>query len=113
MDAKLVKAFGHPDPDTGLRNAKHLAAQLDKNYPGAAASLRIIESMISLPRTPATSNAGATGRCAALTAAGMLNAKRSFRRIKGYKRMPQLVDALHRHTHPETTHDAETVGAAA
>ncbi len=88
MDAKLVKAFGHPDPDTGLRNAKHLAAQLDKNYPGAAASLR-------------------------WTAAGMLNAKRSFRRIKGYKRMPQLVDALHRHTHPETTHDAETVGAAA
>ncbi len=33
VDAKLVKAFGHPDPDTGLRNAKSLAAQLDKNYP--------------------------------------------------------------------------------
>ena len=28
------------------------------------------------------------------TAAGMLNAERSFRRIKGYKQMPQLVDAL-------------------
>ena len=40
MDAKLVKAFGHPDPDQGLCNAKHLAAQLDKSYPGAAASLR-------------------------------------------------------------------------
>ena len=40
VDAKLVKAFGHPDPDQGLRNAKHLAAQLDKNHPGAAASLR-------------------------------------------------------------------------
>ena len=23
VDAKLVKAFGHPDPDEGLRNAKH------------------------------------------------------------------------------------------
>jgi transposase-like protein len=40
VDAKLVKAFGHPDPDQGLRNAKHLAAQLDKSYPSAAASLR-------------------------------------------------------------------------
>ena len=33
VDAKLVKAFNHPDPDTGLRNAKSLATQLDKNYP--------------------------------------------------------------------------------
>ena len=38
--SKLVKAFGHPDPHTGLANAKSLAAQLEKNYPGAAASLR-------------------------------------------------------------------------
>ena len=34
------------------------------------------------------------------TAAGMLNAERSFRRIKGHKQMPQLVAALHRHAHP-------------
>jgi hypothetical protein len=47
------------------------------------------------------------------TAAGMLNAERSFRRIKGYKQMPQLVDALHRHAHPNTTQSAETVRAAA
>ncbi len=40
MDAKLVKAFSHPDSEQGLRNAKDLAAQLEKNYPGAAASLR-------------------------------------------------------------------------
>ena len=33
VDAKLVKAFAHPDPDAGLRNAKHLAAQLDEKYP--------------------------------------------------------------------------------
>jgi putative transposase len=26
VDAKLVKAFGKPDPDTGLRNAKSLWA---------------------------------------------------------------------------------------
>jgi putative transposase len=46
------------------------------------------------------------------TAAGMLNAERSFRRIKGYKQMPHLVDALHLHAHPETASDTETVGAA-
>ena len=49
----------------------------------------------------------------AWTAAGMLNAERSFRRIKGYKQMPQLIAALHRHAHPDTASMTETVGAAA
>ena len=31
-------------------------------------------------------------------AAGMINAQRSFRRVKGYKNMPILVAALRRHT---------------
>jgi len=137
VDAKLVKAFAHPDPDTGLANAKHLAAQLDKSYPSAASSLREgleamftvarlgidgrlaktlttsnpIESMISIART---TNRNVTrwrdGQMVLRwTAAGMLNAERSFRRIKGYKQMPQLVDALHRHANPDT----DTVGAAA
>jgi putative transposase len=43
----------------------------------------------------------------------MLNAERSFRHIKGYKQMPQLLAALHRHTHPEHASDTETVGTAA
>ena len=47
------------------------------------------------------------------TAAGMLNAERSFRRIKDYKQMPQLVAALHRHAHPDTATATDTVGAAA
>jgi putative transposase len=141
VDAKLVRAFGHPDPDTGLRNAKSLAAQLDKNYPGAAASLREgldemftvarlgidgrlaktlttsnpIESMISIAR--ATNRNVTRWRDGQMvlrwTAAGMLNAERSFRRIKGYKQMPQLVDALRRHAHPGTVTDTESVGAAA
>ena len=141
VDAKLVKAFGHPDPEQGLRNAKQLAAQLDKSYPGAAASLREgleemftvarlgidgrlaktlttsnpVESMISIART---TNRNVTrwrdGQMVLRwTAAGMLNAERSFRRIKGYKQMPQLVNALRRHAHPETTADTESVGAAA
>lgn len=141
VDAKLVKAFGHPDPDQGLRGATHLASLLDKAYPGAAASLREglpemftvarlgidsrlakslttsnpIESMISIART---TNRNVTRwkdghMVLRWTAAGMLNAERSFRRIKGYKQMPQLVSALHRHAHPETTTDTETVGTAA
>ena len=141
VDAKLVKAFGHPDPEQGLRNAKRLAAQLDKSYPSAAASLREgleemftvtrlgidgrlaktlttsnpIESMISIART---TNRNVTrwrdGQMVLRwTAAGMLNAERSFRRIKGYKQMPQLVDALRRHARPEAGPDAESVGAAA
>ena len=137
VDAKLVKAFDHLDPDAGLRNAKRLAAQLDKNYPSAAASLREgLEEMFTVTRlgidgrlakTLTTSNpiesmisiARATNRNVTRwrngqmvlrwTAAGMLNAERSFRRIKGYKQMPQLVAALKRHAHPAT----EPAGTAA
>jgi putative transposase len=141
VDAKLVKAFGHPDPEQGLRNAKHLAGQLEKSYPGAAASLREgLEEMFTVARlgvdgrlakTLTTSNpvesmisiARATNRNVTRwrdgqmvlrwTAAGMLNAQRSFRRIKGHRQMPQLVTALHRHAHPETAKDTDPVGAAA
>jgi|SRR5271166_926878 len=143
VDAKLVKAFNHPDPEQGLRNAQRLATQLDKNYPSAAASLREgldemftvsrlgidgllaktlttsnpIESMISVART---TNRNVTRwrdghMVLRWTAAGMLNAERSFRRIKGYKQMPQLTAALKRHAHPDkaTDTDTEPVGTAA
>ncbi len=142
VDAKLVKACNHPDPELGLRNAKHLASLLHKAHPGAASSLREgleemftvsrlgvdgrlaktlvtsnpVESMISIART---TNRNVTRwrdghMVLRWTAAGMLNAERSFRRIKGYKQMPQLVTALHRHAHPDTTAEVtETVGAAA
>ncbi len=74
-----------------------------------------VESMISIART---TNRNVTRwrdghMVLGCTAAGMLNAKRSFRRIKGYKQMPQMVAALHRHAHPNTmarTH--ESVGTA-
>ena len=142
VDAKLVKAFGHPDPDQGLANAKALAASLARSYPGAAASLREgleemftvarlgidgrlaktlttsnpVDSMISIART---TNRNVTrwrdGQMVLRwTAAGMLNAERSFRRVKGHKQMPQLVAALHRHANPMSTTEAtETVGAVA
>ena len=141
VDAKLVKAFNHPDPDLGLRNAKHLATLLEAAHPGAANSLREgldemftvsrlgidgrlaktlvtsnpVESMISIART---TNRNVTRwrdghMVLRWTAAGMLNAERSFRRVKGYKQMPQLVAALHRHAHPKTAAATDTVGSAA
>ena len=119
-----------PIPSRGCATLNSLAAQLDKSYPGAAASLREgleemftvarlgidgrlaktlttsnpIESMISIART---TNRNVTrwrdGQMVLRwTAAGMLNAERSFRRIKGHKQMPQLVDALRRHAQPPT-----------
>jgi transposase-like protein len=141
IDTKLGRIFANPDPAAGLRDAKALATALARKHPGASASLREgleemftvtrlgitgtlartlttsnpIESMISIART---TNRNVTrwrdGQMVLRwTAAGMLNAQRSFRRVKGYKQMPQLVAALHRHAHPNTAHRPETVGAAA
>jgi putative transposase len=141
IDTKLGRIFANPDPAVGLREAKALATALSRKHPGAAASLREgleemftvtrlaitgtlartlttsnpIESMISIART---TNRNVThwrdGQMVLRwTAAGMLNAQRSFRRVRGYKQMPQLVAALHRHAHPNTAHRPETVGTAA
>jgi len=141
VDTKLGRIFANPDPAAGLREAKALATALARKHPGAAASLREgledmftvtrlgitgtlartlttsnpIESMISIART---TNRNVThwrdGQMVLRwTAAGLLNAQRSFRRVKGYKQMPKLVTALHRHAHPDTAHRTETVGAAA
>jgi putative transposase len=141
VDTKLGKIFANPDPAAGLRDAKALATALARKHPGAAASLREgldemftvtrlgitgslartlttsnpIESMISIART---TNRNVThwrdGQMVLRwTAAGMLNAQRSFRRVRGFKQMPQLVAALHRHAHPTAAQRSETVGAAA
>jgi transposase-like protein len=141
VDTKLGRIFANPDPAAGLRDAKALVGALARKHPGAAASLREgleevftvtrlgitgtlartlttsnpIESMISIART---TNRNVThwrdGQMVLRwTAAGMLNAQRSFRRVRGFKQMPQLVAALHRHAHPDTAHRPETVGAAA
>jgi len=130
VDAKLVKAFGHPDPDQGMRAAVHLAGLLERTYPGAAASLReglpemftvarlgitgalrrsltntnCIESMISTVRT-------VTGRVKTWhdgdmkkrwIATGMIEARRSFRRIRGHTQMTNLTTAIHHATNPVT-----------
>ena len=141
VDLKLARALNNPDAAAGLREAKALATVLDRKHPGAAASLREglpelftvarlgitgalaatltstnpIESMISIART---TNRNVThwrdGQMVMRwTAAGMVNAQRSFRRVKGYKQMNDLVAALRRHAHPRTARDADPVSTAA
>jgi putative transposase len=125
VDRKLAAAFANPDADAGLRAAKDLARSLERDHPDAAASLRegleemftvrrlgvgdrlartltntnCIESMISIGRT--TARNVKRWRDGTMVkrwcAAGMLNAQRSFRRVKGCKDMPILVAALARH----------------
>ena len=125
VDKRLSKAFNHQDPDAGLRQAKDLARQLETRWPDAASSLREglddmftvrrlgvsdrlartltstnpIESMISVGRT--TTRNVKRWRDGTMVkrwvAAGMLNAERGFRRLRGCKDMPTLVAALQRH----------------
>ncbi|HEX2063053.1 MAG TPA: IS256 family transposase [Acidimicrobiales bacterium] len=125
IDWRLARAFNHPDPAKGLDAARRLAGELKADHPDAASSLlegiedmftvrrlgiqgrlaltltntNCIESMISVART-------AMGRVKRWkdgsmkkrwVAAGMLEAERSFRRVKGCKEMATLVAALRHH----------------
>ncbi len=125
VDRKLARASRHDDPDQGRRDVLALAAQLEDRWPSAASSLRegldemftvrrlgvsdrlartltctnAIESMISVARdTTRNVKRWRDGKMVRRwVAAGMLNAERSFRRVKGCKDMPVLVAALRAH----------------
>jgi len=139
---RLGEAFNNPDPDQGLANARRLATELDKTYPDAAGSIREgledmftvrrlgvtgtllktlkstnpIESMISIARTT-TSNVtrwrdGEMRR--RWCAAGMLEAEKSFRRVRGYRQMPALIAQLRAHAAtvtPQCDTGKETIAA--
>ena len=131
IDRRLAIAFAQPDAVKGLRACRDLADQLDHAHPDAAASLReglddmfcvarlgidiglrrsltntnCVESMISIVRTT-------TGRVKhwktgtmkkRWIAAGMLEAERSFRRVRGHTHMPALVAAITKATRPAVT----------
>jgi transposase-like protein len=133
IDKRLAGIFAAADADTGLRDARRLAEQLKADHPDAAASLlegleemftvarigitgalrrsltntNCIESMISTVRT-------VTGRVKTWRdgemkkrwiATGMLEAQRSFRRVRGCSQMPELVTAIHGATNPVTPRD--------
>jgi len=125
VDRKLAAAFAHADPAAGERVARDLAKQLEDRWPDAAASLRegledmftvrrlgvtgrlaasltntnCIESMISIARdTTRNVKRWRDGKMVKRwCAAGMLNAERKFRRLKGHAQMPVLAAALARH----------------
>ena len=126
VDARLRGAFADPDPAAGLRKAQRLAAEVAKTHPDAAGSLRegldemftvrrlgidgtlartlvctnMIESMISICRTTSRNvkrwrDEGDMRR--RWCAAGLLEAEKKFRRLRGHRQMPHLVAALARH----------------
>ena len=123
VDKRLAMAFAQPDHAKGLKVCRDLAAQLDKTHPDAAASLRegldemftvarlgvpvrlrrtltntnCVESMISIIKTNSgrVKNWGDGTMKKRWIAAGLLEAERSFRRVKGHADMPTLVTAVH------------------
>jgi transposase-like protein len=124
VDRRLAIIFSQPDAKKGLAAARALAKELDADHPDAAASLRegledmftvrrlgiggalaktltntnCIESMISIARR--TTRRVTKWKDGAMKkrwiAAGMLEAERSFRRVRGHKDMAKLVYALRR-----------------
>ncbi len=122
IDRRLAGIFANANADAGLRDAKRLAAQLRRDHPDAAGSLlegldemftvarlgisgalrrsltntNCIESMISTVRT-------VTGRVKTWKdgdmkkrwiATGMIEAQRSFRRVRGHTQMATLATAI-------------------
>ena len=124
IDRRLALIFTQPNATKGLDAARRLAKELEADHPDAAGSLRegldemfsvarlgitgtlaktltstnCIESMISISRrTTARVTRWQDGSMKKRwIAAGMLEAERSFRRVRGYRDMPKLVDALRR-----------------
>jgi putative transposase len=129
VQRRLRATWANPDPDQAKTELEQLARSLDRQRPGAAASLREglaetltvtrlgvggkllqtvestnpIESMIEIVRD----HAGRVKRWSSgemalrWAAAGMLAAEGQFRRVKGYQELPQLALALERATAQE------------
>jgi len=122
IQRKLRAAWANPDADAARRELEALTRALDKQRPGAAASLREgledtltvnrlgitgtllktvestnpVESMIEIVRHHARRvKRWQHGEMALRwTAAGMLAAQDQFRRVKGYQQLPALLAAL-------------------
>jgi transposase-like protein len=121
-DRRLAQAFSDTDATRGRKVAMGIARQLEAHHPSAAASLRegldemftvrrlgasdrlarslsctnLIESMISIVRslTERVKRWEDARMVRRWVGAGMLEAERSFRRVKGCKDMPVLVAAV-------------------
>ena len=141
IDKRLALIFAQPHAAKGLDAARRLANELEADHPDAAASLReglddmfsvarlgigstlaktltttnCIESMISIARrTTARVTRWKDGSMKKRwIAAGMLEAERSFRRVRGHKDMAKLVAALRREVTPALVTPEEYDQAAA
>jgi len=129
VQRRLRAAWANPDADTAAAELASIARSLDKQRPGAAASLREglqqtvtvnrlgvtgsllrtvestnpVESMIEIVRDHSrrVKNWQHGEMALRWTAAGMLAAQDQFRRVKGYRQLPQLLAALENATADE------------
>ena len=129
VQRKLRGAWAQPDVDDARRDLHALARALAKQRPGAAASLREgleqtltvnrlgvtgallrtaestnpVESMIEIVRDHSRRvKRWSSGEMALRwAAAGMLAAQGQFRRVKGFRQLPQLAAALEKATADE------------
>jgi len=125
---KMRQAWKNPAADEGERDLRDLARQLERINPDAAASLREglsemftvtrlgvrgtllatvmstnpVESMIEIVRSHARNVKHWQRGDMRLrwAAAGMLEASKQFRRVKGYRDLPQLASAIKNATSP-------------
>jgi len=133
---RLRRAWAADDHARAFDQLKALANELDRTYPGAAASLREgMEETLTLTRLGVTGNLKraleSTNPCESMieivrrtqrnvkrwssgemalrwTAAGMLEAERQFRRIIGYRDLATLVVAIERDHDRRRPADAHT-----
>ncbi|MGZ5359932.1 MAG: IS256 family transposase [Solirubrobacterales bacterium] len=137
---KLRRAWNDPDHAAALASLKALARSLEQTYPDAAGSLREgLEETLTLTRLGVT---GALKRTLASTnpiesmigtvrdtqhnvkrwrggdmrlrwtAAGMAEAQKGFRRVKGHRDLPKLQAAIRRELDPTPTKEAAALIAA-
>ena len=125
VERRMRAAYRNPDPLVGQGDLEALATELDRSHPGAAASLReglaetftisrlgvpptlartlrssnAIESMIEICRDHATNVKRWRDGQMALRwcAAGMLEAKKQFRRVNGHLHLKALRTSLEKH----------------
>lgn len=133
---KLDRAYNQADYAAALTALQALASALEKQYPGAAASLRegLEETLTvlrlglpdllarSLRSTNAMESAFDAVRTVARnvkrwqngeqvlrwTAAGLLEAESRFHRIAGYRDIPLLVQALEKEVFPDASREVKT-----
>lgn len=125
VQAKMRAAYRNPDADRAQADLQALADTLATTHPGAAGSLReglaetLTVTRLGLPPT-LTRTLRSTNPCESMIeicrtrsrnvkrwkdgamalrwcAAGMIEARKQFRRIQGYRALPQLREALDRH----------------